>query len=339
MAKRQRQHAHRKQLAVHQIHDIGRRRFFVTMGAAAAVTAVRTNIALDYQFTENRSFKVSTPDNDGNAAAAAAFPGSSWYLLGGFRVSNRTAGRKLAALQPVMNERAQASYIGYSNEGIDVAQLFIAIMSDAYERKITTAYLYGDSFGGMVAVVLAPLLEQNGIHVKMIVFGSSPSSVVDVLDPGKRYISVAGAVVPYLGLAGRLAAGVWSGIANPNGQDMYEAARNGVESSFDAGRNSLILSTSQATFLKAFPAQYDGGIATSTCIGLMYDPEDFIVNTRSAIRGWHALLSHNPFYRYDVPHTGHASPEIYPEIYRTGLGVLQDVLVPLPTRPPKTLYF
>jgi hypothetical protein len=324
----------------HQIHDIGRRRFLLTMGTAAAVTAFRANIALDYEFTENTSFKVITPDNPANAAAAQQFPGAAWYLLGGFEVSNRTAGNKLAALQPAMNERAQASYIGYSNEGIDVAQLFIAIQNDAYQRKITTAYLYGDSFGGMVAVVLAPLLEQNGIHVKMIVFGSSPSNVADVLDPGKRYISLAGAVVPYLGIVGRLAVGAWSGLANPNGQDMYVAARTGIASSFDTGQNSLILNTSQATFLKAFPEQYDGGVSPTTCIGLMYDPDDFIVNASLAIRGWHVLLPRNLFFRYDVPNTGHASPEIHPDTYRTGLRILQDTLVPLPSQQqPRTRYF
>jgi pimeloyl-ACP methyl ester carboxylesterase len=323
-----------------QIHDIGRRRFLLTMGTAAAVTAFRTNIAVDYQFTENTSFKVITPKNDANAAAAAAFPGAAWYLLGGFKVSNRTAGNKLAALQPAMNERAQASFIGYSNEGIDVAQLFIAIQNDVFQRKIHTVYLYGDSFGGMVAVVLAPLLEQNGIHVKMIVFGSSPSSVADVLDPAKGYISLAGAVVPYLGIVGRLALGAWNGLANPNGQDMYEAARGGIELSFDGGRTSLILNTSQATFLKAFPAQYDGGISTSTYIGLMYDPDDFIVNARTAMEGWHSLLARNPFYRYDLPNTGHASPEIHPNTYRTALRILQDTLVPLPAQQrPRTRYF
>ncbi|MDQ6752205.1 MAG: hypothetical protein M3017_02015 [Actinomycetota bacterium] len=324
----------------HQIHDIGRRRFLLTMGTAAAVTAFRTNIAVDYRFTENTSFKVITPENDANAAAAAAFPGTAWYLLGGFRVSNRTAANKLAALQPAMNERAPASFVGYSNEGIDVAQLFIAIQNDVYRRKIHTAYLYGDSFGGMVAAVLAPLLEQNGIHVKMIVFGSSPSSAGDVQDQAKRYISLAGAVVPYFGIVGRLAYGAWNGLANPNGQDMYEAARGGIEQSLDGDRTSLILNVSQATFLKAFPTQYDGGISTSTYIGLMYDPDDFIVNARTAMEGWHSLLARNPFYRYDLPNTGHASPEIHPNTYRTALRILQDALVPLAAQQrPRTRYF
>jgi pimeloyl-ACP methyl ester carboxylesterase len=322
--------AQQRHLRRHDPPDLGRRYFLAAVASAAVLTAFRSNIALDYQLTENTSFKVITPDNEGNRTAAKAFPGAAWYLLGGFRVSNRTAGRKLEALQAAMNERAPASYIGYSNEGIDVAQLFIAILDDAYRRKITSAYLYGDSFGGMVAVVLAPLLEQNGIRVRMIALGSSPSSIADVRDPDKRYIPVAGAVVPYLGFAGRVAAGLWSGMTNPNGQDMYEAARSGIRSSFDASANSLILSTSQGTFLRAFPSQYDGDISTATCIGLLYDPDDFIVNSRTAMAGWHALLPRNTFFRYDLPGTGHASPEIAPKEYSTALRVLQDTLQPLP---------
>ncbi|WP_155848399.1 hypothetical protein [Arthrobacter sp. 35W] len=325
---------------VRQIPDVGRRRVLLALAAGAAVTAFRANIAADYRLTEDSSFKVVTPSNAKNDAAALRFPGRAWYLLPGFRVSNRTAGRKLEALQPAMNERAPASYIGYSNEGIDIAQLFIAIQRDAFARKVTTAYLYGDSFGGMVAAVLAPLLEQNGIHVKLIVFASSPSDVSQVKDPGKDYIAMAGVVVPLTGIVGRLAAGVWSGLSNPNGEDMYQAARSGVGRSMDPDQTSLILSTTQATFLQAFPAQFDGGVSPSTGIGLLYDPEDFIVDAAAAIRGWRRLLGSSLSFQYDVPHTGHASPEIHPDVYDTGLRVLQDVLDRRPrTSAPPTLYF
>jgi hypothetical protein len=329
MAKKSRTRPPKHELP-YQIHDIGRRRLLAVMGTAAVVTAFRTNIALDYQYTENASFKVMTPDNDANNAAATQFPGVMWYLFGGFRVSNRDAGRKLAALQPVMNRRGQASYVGYSNEGIDIAQLFIAIQRDAFARKIKTVYLYGDSFGGMVAVVLAPLLEQNGIHVKLIVFGSSPSSVVDVLDPNKGYIAAATVLVPYVGFVGRLAYGLWNGIANPNGQDMYAAARAGISRSLDQSRNTLVLSSSQGAFLDAFPRQYDGGISPSTTLGFLYDPDDFVVDSKLAIRGWRNLLPNNLTFEYDLEGTGHASPEIYPDKYRTALGVIVDVLAPLP---------
>lgn len=313
-----------------QIPDMPRRFFFLTMGAAAAATAFQANITADARLTERTKYRITTPDNEENKTAALRFPGRTWYLLGGFRVSYRDAGRKLAALQPAMNQRASASYIGYSNEGIDIAQLFIAIQRDVYERKIDTVYFYGDSFGGMAAVVLASLLTQSGIHVKLIVMGSSPSNVSDTLDPGKEYISLAGRIVPYLGLLGRLGAGIWGGLANPNGQGMYQAARSGISSSLDPSNNSLILSTTQATFLQAFPRQYDGGVPATTGIGLIYDPDDFIVNAASAIRGWEALLPRNPHFVYDVPDTGHASPEIHPDVYQTALTVVLDKLDPPP---------
>ncbi len=313
-----------------QIPDVPRRFFFLTMGAAAVTTAFQTNIAVDTKLTERTQYRITTPQNAENKSAALKFPGKTWYLLGGFRVSYRDSGRKLEALQSAMNRRASASYIGYANEGIDIAQLFIAIQRDVFERKINTVYFYGDSFGGMAAVVLASLLTQTGIRVKLIVMGSSPSNVSDTLDPGSEYISLAGQVVPYLGLLGRLGAGIWGGLANPNGQGMYQAARSGISSSLDPNNNSLILSTTQATFLQAFPRQYDGGVPASTGIGLIYDPEDFIVNASSAIRGWEALLEKNPHFVYDVPHTGHASPEIHPEIYRTALTVVLDELDPPP---------
>ncbi len=324
----------------HQVPDTPRRWVLASVAAAAAATAFKANIAYDYQLTERSQFTVTTPDNEENRTAANRFPGRTWYLLGGFGVSYRDVGRKLAALQPTMNERAPASYIGYSNGGIDIAQLFIAIQRDTFARKIDTVYFYGDSFGGMAATVLAGLLAENGIQVRIIVMGSSPSSVRDVRDPSKRYISLAGGVVPYLGLAGRLAAGVWSGLTNPNGQDMYHAAQAGIDGSLNPSNNSLILKTSQATFLQAFPAQYDGGIPSSTGIGLLFDPDDFIVNARLAIVGWEALFPKNPHFEYDIPDTGHASPEIHPDIYRVALGVILDQLDPPPltSRPVQPIF-
>ncbi|AIY03391.1 hypothetical protein ART_3792 [Arthrobacter sp. PAMC 25486] len=323
-----------------QIPDMPRRLFFLTMGTAAFSTAFQANISADALLTERTQYRVTTPDNEENKTAAQRFPGKTWYLLAGFRVSYRDAGRKLAALQPVMNERAPASYIGYSNDGIDVAQLFIAIQRDVYQRKIDTVYFYGDSFGGMVAVVLGSLLASAGLKVKLIVMGSSPSNVSDTLDPGKEYIDLAGRIVPYLGVVGRLGAGIWGGLSNPNGQGMYQAARRGISHSFDPNNNSLILSTTQATFLSAFPRQYDGGLPTTTGIGLIYDPDDFIVNASAAIRGWEALLPRNPRFDYNIPKTGHASPEIHPDIYRTALTVVLDELDPPPltSRPDQPIF-
>ena len=239
-----------------------------------------------------------------------------------------------------MNQRAPASYIGYSNDGIDVAQLFIAIQRDIHSRKIDTVYFYGDSFGGMAATVLASLLAKINVTVKVIVMGSSPSNVADTLDPGKEYISLAGRVVPYLGIVGRIGAGLWGGLANPNGQGMYQAVRGGVQRSFSPESNSLILSTTQATFLQAFPQQYDGGLPVTTGIGLIYDPEDFIVSADRAVRGWEALLPRNPRFLYSVPNTGHASPEIHPEIYRTALAVVLTELDPPPltTKPVQPIF-
>lgn len=325
---------------VRQIPDIPRRALFATLGTAAAATAFNANIAFDARLTEQSKYRINTPDNAENQTAAQRFPGKTWYLLGGFRVSYRDAGRKLAALQPAMNQRAPASYIGYSNDGIDVAQLFIAIQRDVYSRKIDTVYFYGDSFGGMAATVLGSLLAKINVTVKIIVMGSSPSNVADTLDPGKEYISLAGRVVPYLGIVGRIGAGLWGGLANPNGQGMYQAARSGVQRSFSAESNSLILSTTQATFLQAFPQQYDGALPTTTGIGLIYDPEDFIVSAGRAIRGWEALLPRNPRFVYSVPGTGHASPEIHPEIYRTALDVVLAELDPPPltTKPVQPIF-
>lgn len=314
----------------YQVPAVPRRMVLWSLAAAAAATAFKANIAADYLITESNQFRVTTPDNEANRTAAARFPGKTWYLLGGFGVSYRDTGRKLEALQPAMNQRASASYIGYSNNGIDIAQLFIAIQRDVFKRKIDTIYFYGDSFGGMPSVVLGSLLEENGINVKVIVMGSSPSNVSDVLDPSKQFINLAGEVVPKLGIAGKVVTSIWDSIANPNGQGMYSAVKAGLNGSQNDSSNSLILNTSQATFLKAFPAQYDGHIPRSTGIGLMYDPEDFIVNAPLAIAGWESIFPYNPTFRYDIPHTGHASPEIHPEIYRTGLGIILDKLDPLP---------
>lgn len=321
------------------IPELGRRRFITGTVSTLALAFFGTNLSLEYLITENTSFEVITPDNDQNAFAAKRFPSSAWYLLGGYRVPNRAVRAKLDGLQPAMNERAPASYIGYSNEGINMDKLFVAIFNDANKRKIQNIYLYGDSFGGMVATVLAPLLESAGLRVRMIVMGSSPSSSFDVMDASKNLITVAGYLGPYVGVLGRMAVGAVDGVQNPNGRDMYEAATQGIERSLDGTSSSVLLRTSQGKFLEAFPRQYKGDLSPRTGIGLLYDKKDPIVNADSAIRGWHSLLAKNTFYEYDLKDVGHASPEYHPDEYRTGLLVLQDVLDPAPSKHAKEKYF
>ncbi|MBT1004096.1 hypothetical protein KIH31_16030 [Paenarthrobacter sp. DKR-5] len=321
------------------VPDISRRRFIAGSAATLAMAFFGTNLSLEYIITENTSFEVITPDNDENRFAALRFPSSAWYLLGGYQVPNRAVRAKLKGLQPAMNERAPASYVGYSNEGIDIDKLFVAIYNDANKRRIGDIYLYGDSFGGMVATVLAPMLEDAGYRVRMIVMGSSPSSSFDVLDANKQLIDVAGYLGPYVGVLGRMAVGAMDGVQNPNGRGMYEAVTQGIERSLDGSNNSVLLRTSQGKFLEAFPRQYHGNISPATGIGLLYDEQDPIVDAASAKRGWHRLLPKNPFYEYDLQGVGHASPEYHSPEYQTGLTIIQDQLDPPPNKQPKPRYF
>ena len=111
------------------------------------------------------------------------FPNASWFLFPGYKTSWEEAQWILNALRGSLNKRGQLAAVGYSNLGLDIDQIVIAVIEHVRAHKLTTLYFYGHSFGGMVATqVAARLRELHGVEVAFILLDSSPYSRCDVLD-------------------------------------------------------------------------------------------------------------------------------------------------------------
>ena len=110
-------------------------------------------------------------------------PNASWFLFPGYKTSWEEAQWILNALRGALNKRGQLAAVGYSNQGLDIDQVVIAVIEHVRARKLTKLYFYGHSFGGMVATqVAARLRELHGVEVEFILLDSSPYSRSDVLD-------------------------------------------------------------------------------------------------------------------------------------------------------------
>ena len=111
------------------------------------------------------------------------FPHASWILFPGYKTSWEEAQWILNALRGSLNKRGQLAAVGYSNEGLDIDEVVIAVIEHVRAHNITTLYFYGHSFGGMVATqVAARLRELHGVEVAFILLDSSPCNRHDVLD-------------------------------------------------------------------------------------------------------------------------------------------------------------
>jgi len=160
------------------LRRFSRRSFLVGAGASSLLAA-------DMLFTrriqaERRASKI-LPVPDG--FADAYYPDASWFLFPGYKTSWEEALWILNALRGVLNKRGQLAAVGYSNQGLDIDELVIAILGHIREKKLTKLFFYGHSFGGMVATEVAyKLRELANVEVEFILLDSSPYNKNDVLD-------------------------------------------------------------------------------------------------------------------------------------------------------------
>ncbi|MCU1510410.1 MAG: Tat pathway signal protein, partial [Arthrobacter sp.] len=144
-----------------ELKRFSRRNFLVGTGSASLLAA-------DMLFTrrvqtERRVHKIlPVPDE----TAEKYFPNASWFLFPGYKTSWEEALWILNALRGSLNKRGQLAAVGYSNMGLDIDQIVIAVVEHSRAHKLNQLYFYGHSFGGMVATqVAARLRELHGLEV------------------------------------------------------------------------------------------------------------------------------------------------------------------------------
>jgi pimeloyl-ACP methyl ester carboxylesterase len=306
------------------------RRAFLTGAGAASVLAADMLLTQQIQ-AERRVHKVLTVEDD---FAQRYFPNASWFLFPGYKTSWEEAQWILNSLRGTLRERGQLAAVGYSNLGLDIDQLVIAVIEHVRARNLTTLYFYGHSFGGMVATqVAARLLELHGVEVEFIVLDSSPYSKFDVLDQswfdGVVFLYERGFRVPSV-LRGGYELG--ERVVHKNERTWRQILDQTLEQLTPIAPSSVLIQ-SESAYIYHFDATRFAGRIGDARMAYIGNPRDQTVNYETAHQSWAQTFAAN-MASSDLKTEGalpaHASPGWNPFVYRPILASLQDEIFPLP---------
>ncbi|MDQ0870597.1 pimeloyl-ACP methyl ester carboxylesterase [Arthrobacter sp. V1I9] len=266
--------------------------------------------------------------------ADAYYPDASWFLFPGYKTSWEEAQWILNSLRGTLNKRARLAAVGYSNLGLNIDEVVIAVIEHVRAQKLTKLFFYGHSFGGMVATqVAARLLELHGVEAEFIVLDSSPYSKHDVLDQswfdGVVFLYERGFRLPST-LRGGYELG--ERVIHKDERSWRQILDQTLEQLSPIAPSSLLVQSESA-----YIYHFDGtrfadriGGAKMAYIGNRRDPT---VRYQTAVEAWSVAFKANMVssgLQTEGAAPAHASPGWNPNIYRPLLDELLDENFPLP---------
>ena len=312
-----------------ELKRVSRRSFLIGAGSASLLAA-------DMLFTqrvqaERRVSRILEVPDD---VAERYYPHASWILFPGYKTSWEEALWILNALRGSLNKRGQLAAVGYSNEGLDIDEVVIAVIEHVRAHNLTTLYFYGHSFGGMVATqVAARLRELHGVEVAFILLDSSPASRHDVLDQswfeGVVVLYESGFRFPTV-LRGGYELG--ERMLHKNERSWGQVVDQTLEQLSPIAPSSVLIQ-SESAYIFHFEASRFVGKLGETKMAFIGNPRDKTVDYETARDTWSLSFKTNMVsddLRTDGARPEHASPGWSPFIYRPIIEKLQDNLFPLP---------
>ena len=312
-----------------ELKRFSRRTFLVGAGSASLLAA-------DMLFTrrvqaERRVNRILEVRDD---VAERYFPHASWILFPGYKTSWEEAMWILNALRGSLNQRGQLAAVGYSNDGLDIDEVVIAVIEHVRAHQLTTLYFYGHSFGGMVATqVAARLRELHGVEVAFILLDSSPASRHDVLDQtwfeGVVFLYESGFRFPTV-LRGGYELG--ERMLHKNERSWGQVIDQTLEQLSPIAPSSVLIQ-SESAYIYHFDASRFVGKLGGTKMAFIGNPGDKTVDYETARDSWSLMFKANMAsadLRTDGARPAHASPGWSPFVYRPIIDKLQDDLFPLP---------
>lgn len=312
-----------------ELKRVSRRSFLIGAGSASLLAA-------DMLFTQRVQAErhvsriLEVPDD----VAERYYPHASWILFPGYKTSWEEALWILNALRGSLNKRGQLAAVGYSNEGLDIDEVVIAVIEHVRAHNLTTLYFYGHSFGGMVATqVAARLRELHGVEVAFILLDSSPASRHDVLDQswfeGVVMLYESGFRFPTV-LRGGYELG--ERMLHKNERSWGQVVDQTLEQLSPIAPSSVLIQ-SESAYIFHFEASRFVGKLGETKMAFIGNPRDKTVDYETARDTWSLSFKTNMVsddLRTDGARPEHASPGWSPFIYRPIIEKLQDDLFPLP---------
>ncbi|MFF2243140.1 thioesterase domain-containing protein [Arthrobacter sp. NPDC058130] len=312
-----------------ELKRVSRRTFLIGAGSASLLAA-------DMLFTrrvqtERRVTRILEVPDD---VAERYYPYASWILFPGYKTSWEEAQWILNALRGSLNKRGQLAAVGYSNEGLDIDEVVIAVIEHARAHNLTTLYFYGHSFGGMVATqVAARLRELHGVEVAFILLDSSPASRHDVLDQswfeGVVLLYESGFRFPTV-LRGGYELG--ERMLHKDERSWGQIVDQSLEQLSPIAPSSVLIQ-SESAYIYHFEASRFVGKLGNTKMAFIGNPRDKTVDYETARDTWSLTFQANMVsddLRTDGARPEHASPGWSPFVYRPIIEKLQDELFPLP---------
>jgi pimeloyl-ACP methyl ester carboxylesterase len=312
-----------------ELKRVSRRTFLIGAGSASLLAA-------DMLFTqrvqaERRATRILEVPDD---VAERYFPHASWFLFPGYKTSWEETLWILNALRGSLNKRGQLAAVGYSNEGLDIDEVVIAVIEHVRAHNLTTLYFYGHSFGGMVATqVAARLRELHGVEVAFILLDSSPASRHDVLDQswfeGVVLLYESGFRFPTVLRGGYELS---ERMLHKNERSWGQVVDQTLEQLSPIAPSSVLIQ-SESAYIYHFQASRFVGKLGETKMAFIGNPRDKTVDYETARDTWSLSFKANMVsddLRTDGARPEHASPGWSPFIYRPIIEKLQDDLFPLP---------
>jgi pimeloyl-ACP methyl ester carboxylesterase len=312
-----------------ELKRVSRRTFLIGAGSASVLAA-------DMLFTrrvqdDRRVTRILEVPDD---FAERYYPHASWILFPGYKTGWEEALWILNALRGSLNKRGQLAAVGYSNEGLDIDEVVIAVIEHVRAHNLTTLYFYGHSFGGMVATqVAARLRELHGFEVAFILLDSSPASRHDVLDQswfeGVVLLYESGFRFPTV-LRGGYELG--ERMLHKNERSWGQVVDQTLEQLSPIAPSSVLIQSESAYIYHFEPSRFVGKLG-ETKMAFIGNPGDKTVDYETARDTWSLTFKANMAsddLRTDGARPEHASPGWSPFVYRPIIDKLQDDLFPLP---------
>jgi pimeloyl-ACP methyl ester carboxylesterase len=306
------------------------RRAFLTGAGASGLLAADMLLTRQVQSQRQTDRILAVPDD----FADLYYPDASWFLFPGYKTSWEEAQWILNTLRGALNKRARLAAVGYSNQGLNIDDVVIAVIEYVRAEKLTKLFFYGHSFGGMVATqVAARLLEIHGVEVEFIVLDSSPYSKHDVLDQswfdGVVFLYERGFRFPSA-LRGGYELG--ERVIHKDERSWRQIMDQTMEQLSPIAPSSVLVQTESAYIYHFQGARFAGKIGNAK-MAYIGNPRDRTVRYQTAAEAWAVAFKDN-MVSTDLQTTGaapaHASPGWNPNIYRPILDELLNGFFPLP---------
>ncbi len=306
------------------------RRTFLTSAGASGLLAADMLLTREVQSQRRTNKILPVPDN----FADAYYPDASWFLFPGYKTSWEEGQWILNSLRGSLNKRARLAAVGYSNQGLDIDDVVIAVIEYVRAQKLTKLFFYGHSFGGMVATqVAARLLELHGVEVQLIVLDSSPYSKHDVLDQswfdGVVFLYERGFRFPSA-LRGGYELG--ERVIHKDERSWRQILDQTLEQLSPIAPSSVLVQTESAYIYYFDGSRFAGRIGNAK-MAYIGNPRDRTVRYQTAAEAWAVAFKDN-MVSTDLQTTGaapaHASPGWNPSVYNPVLEELLNGFFPLP---------